>query len=322
MKLSSYFPLYKQLSKGDRAAQQNFNLAVNPKLSQSLNPEIELMSGAIASTIKSKASSRTSHTTYCPVMKPKIARSTELLAEYARNPKVAIRNQIAQLNAGLVHKIARRISFQSAEAYEDLEQIGFIGLIRAIERFNLRKGCAFSSFAVPYIRGEILNYLRDKSNIVRIPRRWQELHQRSKRVRHELSLFLNRQPSDRELAEALDVSLQEWQECKVAVQNRRLVSLDMTVSPDAEGHVTLEQTLPDLNDRDRRHWQEERWHLQSALSQLEDKTQAAIECVFLRDLSRKEAAQQIGVSTITVSRHLQKGVSQLESLLYEDAVAV
>lgn len=296
---------------------------MNPKLSQSLNPGIEPVRGEIVSTIISKASCFTSHSTYFKiVMKPKIARSTELLADYARNPSVAIRNQIVQLNAGLVHKIARRISFQSAEAYEDLEQIGFIGLIRAIERFNLRKGCAFSSFAVPYIRGEILNYLRDKSNIVRIPRRWQELHQRSKRVRRELALFLNRQPSDRELAEALDVSLQEWQECKVAVKNRRLVSLDMRISPDTEGDITLEQTLLDLNDETRRHWQEERWHLQSALNQLEDKTQAAIEYVFLRDLSRKEAAKQIGVSTITVSRHLQKGVSQLESLLYEDAVAV
>jgi RNA polymerase sigma-B factor len=256
-----------------------------------------------------------------PDMKPQLTRSTELLAAYARTPSIALRNQIVQLNAGLVRKIARRISFQAVESFEDLEQIGFIGLIRAIERFNLRKGCAFSSFAVPYIRGEILNFLRDKSNIVRIPRRWQELHQRSKRVRRELALFLGRQPSDRELAEALDVSLTEWQECKVAVQNRRLVSLDTAITPDSEGKVTLEETLPDLDDQTRRDWQEERWHLQSALNQLEEKTQAAIEYVFLRDLSRKEAAKYIGVSTVTVSRHLQKGVAQLE-LLLEPAIAV
>ncbi|MFM7577346.1 MAG: sigma factor, partial [Microcystaceae cyanobacterium] len=67
-----------------------------------------------------------------------------------------------------------RLSRQCAESYEDLEQVGYLGLIRAIARFDPRQGKAFSSFAMPYIRGEILHHLRDKGTVLRIPRRWQE----------------------------------------------------------------------------------------------------------------------------------------------------
>ncbi|MEO0410055.1 MAG: sigma-70 family RNA polymerase sigma factor, partial [Cyanobacteria bacterium P01_A01_bin.135] len=101
-------------------------------------------------------------------------KSIELLMEYYRNPSVKLRNQLVQLNVGLVRKIAHRISHQCAEPYEDLEQIGHIGLIRAIERFDPTQGCAFSSFAVPYIRGEMLHFLRDRGSSVRVPRRWQD----------------------------------------------------------------------------------------------------------------------------------------------------
>jgi len=248
-------------------------------------------------------------------MKAQLTRTAELLSLYTRNPSIELRNQLVQLNAGLVRKIARQISRQSAEPYEDLQQVGFMGLIRAIERFNLRKGCAFSSFAVPYIRGEILNFLRDKGSAIRIPRRWQELYRRSKKLRSELAIVLGHQPSEAEMAEALEVSLQEWRECRTAVRNRLLLSLDATVDRETEGSVRLEETLADPRDRTRQHWQEERWQLQGAIDQLEGTTQAAIECIFLRNLSRKEAARQIGVSPITITRHVQKGVSQLVSLL-------
>ena len=82
--------------------------------------------------------------------------------------RLALRNRLVKLNAGLVRKIAHRVSHQCAEPYEDLEQIGFIGLIRAIERFNPTQGCAFSSFAVPYIRGEMLHFLRDRGSAIKV----------------------------------------------------------------------------------------------------------------------------------------------------------
>lgn len=239
----------------------------------------------------------------------------ELLMAYHQNPSVSLRNQLVKLHAGLVRKVAHRIRYQCTEPYEDLEQIGFIGLIRAIERFNPSQGCAFSSFAIPYIRGEMLHFLRDKSSMVKIPRRWQELYIEGEKVQKQLTAKLGRTPKEAEIAQALQVSLQEWRDSKLAAQNRQPLSLDATVTRQLDYPVSLGETLPDTRYQALQHLEEDRQQLQDALNQLETKTRAAIECVFLRELPRKEAAKQIGVSPMTVTRHLQKGVDQLVTML-------
>ncbi|MDY7015197.1 MAG: sigma-70 family RNA polymerase sigma factor, partial [Cyanobacteriota bacterium] len=239
-------------------------------------------------------------------MKTQHLRATELLATYARYPSVELRNQIVKLNAGLVRKAAHQLSRQSAEPYEDLEQVGYIGLILAIERFDGRRGYAFSSFAVPYIRGEILNFLRDRSTTIKIPRRWQELYRKGKKMCKTLALARGSQPAESEVARALGISPQEWRDCRNAVQNRRLLSLDATANPDIESSLKLEEILPDPRDRLRQQWDEERLQLQGAMSLLDRKTQDALNFVFLRDFSRKDTAAHLGVSTITVTRHLKK----------------
>jgi RNA polymerase sigma-B factor len=242
-------------------------------------------------------------------------RTIELLIAYHRNPCIKLRNQLVQLNAGLVRKIAYHISRQCREPYEDLRQIGFIGLIRAIERFNPSQGCAFSSFATPYIRGEMLHFLRDKASLVKMPRRWQELQQEGRRVTQELAVTLGRFPKDAEIAQALKISLDEWQESKSATRNCLPLSLDATVSQSADSPTTIGEMLTDVQEEAWRHREEDRQLLQGALSQLDKKTQAAIELVFLEDLPRQEAAKKIGVSPITVSRYVQRGVNELVTLL-------
>jgi len=88
--------------------------------------------------------------------------SLQLLREYQQISSAEIRNELVKLNFGLVRKEAHHWVNQCTESYEDLLQVGCIGLIRAIERFDTTKGSAFSSFAIPYIRGEIQHYLRDR----------------------------------------------------------------------------------------------------------------------------------------------------------------
>ena len=249
-----------------------------------------------------------------------VFRGMELLVAYSRNPSLKLRNQLVQLNTGLVRKVAHQVSRQCAEPYEDLEQIGYLGLIRSIERFNPHNGSAFSSFAIPYIRGEMLHYLRDKGSVMRIPRRWQELYRKGKKVRKKLTATLGRLPKDIEIAQALDLSLQEWSECQLAVQNRMPISLDATIAQSMDGSVTFAETLPDPRYQTIQKLTEDRLQLQGAMSQLEDKTKEAIECVFLRDMPRNEAAKKIGISPITVTRHLQKGIEKL-GLLLEPQVA-
>lgn len=239
----------------------------------------------------------------------------ELLVVYQQNPTIALRNQLVRLNAGLVRKIAHRLSHQCVEPYDDLEQIGYLGLIRAIERFNPSQGYAFSSFAVPYIRGEMLHFLRDRSTTVKIPRRWKELQREGQRARLELSKTLGRQPSDQEIAEKLHVSTTEWQQIRLSVKNRSPLSLDATISHQIDVPLTLGETLPDTSSQLLESQTEERQQLLQALAQLEDQTRLAIEGVFFQNLSRKEVAQRIGVSPMTVSRRIQRGLEQMTGLL-------
>ena len=148
------------------------------------------------------------------------SQSIELLVAYRQKPSVQLRNRLVRLNMGLVRKVAHRLSHQCAEPYEDLEQCGFLGLITAIERFDPSQGFAFSSFAVPYIRGEILHFLRDRANSVRIPRRWQKLNRDGSKARQALMTELGRQPSEHEIAAALEITIEEWQSVKLASSNR------------------------------------------------------------------------------------------------------
>jgi RNA polymerase sigma-B factor len=239
----------------------------------------------------------------------------ELLHLYHQNPSIKLRNQLVQLNTGLVRKMAHKFSHQCNEPYEDLEQIGYFGLIRAIERFDPTQGYAFSSFAVPYIRGEMLHFLRDRSSLLKIPRRWQELYNEGQKVRKELAVSLGRPPKDSEIATILKVSVQEWQETKLAAQNRLPLSLDATPVQYVDCQITLGEALPCPRSTTSQQQEEERQQLQGAINMLEEKPRMAVELVFLKEFSRKDAAKKIGTSPMTVTRYLQKGVQDLMCFL-------
>ncbi len=243
------------------------------------------------------------------------ARCQELFCRYSREPSLALRNKLVQMNMGLVRKVAHQLKGQNLEPYEDLEQVGYLGLILAIERFSPSQGTAFSSFAVPYIRGEILHYLRDKSTVLRIPRRFQERYSKGKTLQKKLTLTLGRAANEEEVAQALGISLAEWQDCLSIGQHRFLVSLDAPLGIRQDCSSTLVDILPDVRGQAKQSQEEERSHLQVALRQLGERTQAAIEYVFLRELPRKEAARELGINPMTVTRHLHKGLVELETLL-------
>ncbi len=253
--------------------------------------------------------------TFTPELKQK---NLVLLQQYQQTQEATLRNQLVQLNIGLVRTEAHHWVNQCHESYDDLLQVGCLGLIRAIERFDLSKGYAFSSFALPYIRGEIQHYLRDKSVPVRIPRRWLELRQQSVRVVRELRSQLHRQPTPQEVADALNVSLAQWQEVQLAYQNREPLSLDLPVGDEENNNVSLGELVPDGNYRSFQLAQEDRIRLQQALVQLEERTRDVLEFVFLHDLTQKEVAERLDISVITVSRRMKKGISSLKNLMLKE----
>jgi len=241
--------------------------------------------------------------------------SLELLRAYYQAPTAELRNRVVQLNLGLVRKEAHHWVNQCTESYDDLMQVGSMGLIRAIERFDIAKGHAFSSFAMPYIRGEIQHYLRDKGSSVRIPRRWQTLQHQATTVTIELRNQLNRQPTDSEMADALQISLAEWQEVKLAFRNRAPLSLDAPMNDDEDGSVSLADLVPDNRYQSFQLAQEDQIRLQQALIQLEQRTRDVLEFVFLYDLTQKETAERLGISSITVSRRVKSGLKLLKQMM-------
>lgn len=241
-----------------------------------------------------------------------------LLKDYCQTKNPQTRNKIMQLNFGLVKKEVYNWINQYQESYEDLLQVGCLGLIRAIEKFDIEKGNAFSSFAIPYIRGEIQHYLRDKNYSVKIPRRWLELGQQANSAIKNYQKKFNRLPSDSEIAQILEISLQQWREIKLAHQNRDPLSLDLPVGEHEEGKTSLGDLVPDNDYRSFQLAQEDKIRLQNALSNLEEKTRNILEFVFLYDLTQKETAERLGVSVITVSRHLKKGLNSMKNLLAQE----
>ncbi len=240
----------------------------------------------------------------------------ELLNAYRQSGRSSLREKIVRLNLGLARKEAHYWAGQCQESYEDLLQVGSIGLIAAIDKFDLAKGYAFSTFAMPYIRGEIQHYLRDKSSIVRVPRRWSELLQKASTVNQSFLVQHQRPPSEQELAQALDISVTEWQEVRMAQQNRQPVSLDCPVGNE-EGCCMLD-ILPDQQYRSFQLPEDDQQRLKQGLVTLEQHTRQIIEFVFFYDLTQKQVAEKMDISVITVSRHVKKGVGLLQSFFNEN----
>ncbi|MBP0029973.1 RNA polymerase sigma factor SigF [Roseofilum reptotaenium CS-1145] len=239
----------------------------------------------------------------------------DALSAYQQNPSLELRNKIVKSNIGLVRKEAHHWMHQCSEGYDDLLQVGCIGLIRAIERFELGKGHAFSSFAIPYIRGEIQHYLRDRSNTVRIPRRWLTIQRQAESTIRDLQIKLNRYPKDLEIAEAMGLSVAEWHDVKLASKNRSLLSLDAPVTDEGEQATSLGELVPDHRYRSFQLAMEDQIRLQQALVNLEDRTRKVLEFVFLYDLTQKETAERMGISAVTVSRQVKKGLERLKKVM-------
>lgn len=242
--------------------------------------------------------------------------SLTLLKQYRQNPQAHLRNRLVRLNLGLVTKEVSFWAKPHTELYEDLLQVGAMGLLGAIERFEIERGYAFSSFAVRYIRGEIQHYLRDKTNVVKMPRRWQEIYQQGLRLAQKLRSTLGREPSTAELAAALEITPAQWQEIRLAYQNREPLSLDAPIKNDDKDATSLLELMPDPHSSNEHHdWS----GIHQALAHLEGRTRTIMEFVFLEDRPQREVAVMLGISAVTVSRQVKKGLDTLRSLMLAEA---
>src|SRR5579862_8163103 len=130
-----------------------------------------------------------------------------LAAEYAQRPDGKLRERLVKANMDLVMQVSRRYACESTDTQEDLVQVGCIGLMRALEKFQPHHQVGFRTFASRWIAGEILHYLRDHAPLVRPPRELQEMGYQIRRQLETLSQQLGQDPTDEELAAFTGVSL-------------------------------------------------------------------------------------------------------------------
>ncbi|OYQ64692.1 RNA polymerase subunit sigma-70 [Pseudanabaena sp. SR411] len=239
----------------------------------------------------------------------------EILQAYRANPTIKLRNKLVNLNIGLVRREAYHWKNQCQESFEDLMQVGSIGLINAIERFDVSKGNAFSSFAVPYIKGEIQHYLRDKSPTVRMPRAWLTTYNQGCKIIRNRRTETGREPSSQEVANELGITVSEWYDIKLACQNRSPISLDTPIDQSEDNSTSIGDLVTDQKYQSFQLAQEDNIRLQQALDLLEDRTREVVEFVFLKEFTHREVAETLGISAVTVSRQLKKGLIALKKIL-------
>ncbi len=222
------------------------------------------------------------------------------------------RNSLIELNLSLVRFAARRFRNRSDEM-EDIVQVGTIGLIKAIDRFDLSREVEFTTFAVPYIVGEIKRFFRDTSWSVHVPRRLQELRIELAKANDELSQRLDRSPTPDELAKHLNRSVEEVLEGIVASNGYAAGSLDMPVEDGGEN--SRGNTLADLlGDVDPALETIENLHaLKPLLENLGERDRTILELRFGQEMTQSEIGAELGISQMHVSRLLSRTLRELRA---------
>ncbi|MYV53815.1 MULTISPECIES: RNA polymerase sigma factor SigF [unclassified Streptomyces] len=223
------------------------------------------------------------------------------------------RNTLIEMNRSLVRFAAGRFRNRGGGDMEDIIQVGTIGLIKAIDRFDLSREVEFTSFAVPYIVGEIKRFFRDTSWAVHVPRRLQELRVELAKAKEHLATGLDRDPTVKELAELLDIDEEEVIEGLVATNGYTAGSLDMPTGD--EGQSGSGRTFADvLGEPDPAMEKVENLHaLAPLLEQLDERERSIVEMRFGREMTQSQIGTELGVSQMHVSRLLNRIISQLRA---------
>ncbi len=234
----------------------------------------------------------------------------DLLEAYRLNRDRVARDHLVEELMPLVRSLARRYAGRG-EPLEDLVQVGAIGLIKAIDRFDLERGVELSTYAVPTILGEIRRHFRDRSWGVHVPRRMKELSLRVSRVVDDLSSELGRSPTIAEIATAAEVEEEDVIEALETARAHTPTSLAIPV--DASGELTL---IDLLGEDEVGYAALERGSVvRTGLEELDERERRIVVLRFLHGLTQSEIAAELGISQMHVSRLLRRSLAAMHGRL-------
>ncbi|MYT70414.1 SigB/SigF/SigG family RNA polymerase sigma factor [Streptomyces sp. cg28] len=223
-----------------------------------------------------------------------------------------VRNVLIEMNLSLVRYAASRFKHRGQEEMEDIVQVGTIGLIKAIDRFELTREVEFTSFAVPYIVGEIKRFFRDTSWAVHVPRRLQEARIELSKATEELHTRLGRSPSTAELAELMQLDVSEVAEAQKASNGYNSVSLDAAVNGSDDESDTMLADFIGV-DEDRFELVENFHSLAPLVADLDERDRRLIHLRFVEERTQQDIADELGYSQMHVSRLITKVVGKLRA---------
>lgn len=241
-------------------------------------------------------------------------KTKELFKRYKETGDEQAREQLVLAHLNLARFLASKFK-NRGESLDDLVQVATIGLIKAIDRFDISRGLEFTTFATPTIMGEIKRHFRDKGWSVRVPRRLQELSAKVTQVSDKLTEKLQRSPSVDEIAQALGVSVDEVLEAMESAHAYSSVSLDVPQGDDDDG--TQSSTVIDkyaLVDEDLES-SDDRIVLEQAIKDFSEREQRIIRMRFLEGFTQVEIAQKLQISQVQVSRLLRKTLQKFQEKL-------
>ena len=234
----------------------------------------------------------------------------ELFERWCNHRDQRARDELVERFLPLARKLAHR--YRGAhEPIEDLFQVASLGLVKAVDRFDLSRGTAFSSFAVPTILGELKRYFRDCGWSVHVPRGAQERALKVEEAQQNLTSKRGRPPTVPELAEFLELSIQEVLDALETAGAHHAASLDAPHTDEDGGSATLGSLFGSEDERYR--LVEDGLTITAAARQLPMHERRVLQLRFLEDLTQTQIAERIGVSQMQVSRILRRALSRLNA---------
>ena len=237
-----------------------------------------------------------------------------LLRAYREQGDIAARDRLIESFIPVVRSIAYRYAGRG-EQLDDLEQVASVGLIKAIERFDLDRDVELMTYVFPTVVGELKRHFRDRGWSVTVPRRLKELHYRLSRLIEELTATLGRSPTIPELAEEAGVDEEEVVEALEV--GRAYASRSLTRQLDSDEGAGAE--LIDLIDDEERGYEaaENRELLASGLKALDDRERRIVQLRFVEGLTQSQIAVAVGISQMHVSRLIRRALEKLSEEIEE-----
>jgi RNA polymerase sigma-B factor len=236
----------------------------------------------------------------------------ELLRRYHEDGDLEAREQLIEQYMSLVRSLARRYSYRG-EQLEDLVQIGAIGLIKAVDRFDLDRGVELTTYATPNIIGEIKRHFRDRGWSVRVPRGLQELNIQLSRLLEELTVQLGRSPTIGELAKAANVTEEEVLEALESGRAYSSLSLSAGGGQDDEGELDPLESLGTVEHA--YEVSEDRAVLAPGFRALDDRERKILHLRFFEGQTQSQIAQQVGISQMHVSRLIRRSLEKIRDAI-------